>query len=226
MPRFAAAVEAVHAHAPDAVLLSGDLAENAADEEYEQLRELLEPLDVPVYVLPGNHDDRRSLHRHFGVPGGDGEPVLYSADLGELRLVVLDATIPGEDAGALGVPQLEWLDADLASAQDTLTLIAMHHPPFITGMRPLDELGIPAADRRALGHVLERHGQVRRIVAGHFHRAMTGDLAGRPVMTVPSTYVQFRLNFVAQEIEFAPVPAGFAVHAIVDGELISHIEPV
>jgi 3',5'-cyclic AMP phosphodiesterase CpdA len=177
-------------------------------------------------VLPGNHDDRRALHRYFGTPGGSGEPVLYSVDLGSLRLVVLDATIPGEDAGALGPEQLEWLDAELTAAPEALTLIAMHHPPFVTGMRPLDELGLPAADRRALGEVIGKHRQVRRIVAGHFHRAMTGDLAGRPVMTVPSTYVQFQLNFAAQEIEFAEAPAAFAVHAVVDGELISHIEPV
>jgi len=222
VPRFAAAVEAVRAHEPDAVLLSGDLAENAADDEYEQLRELLEPLGVPAYVLPGNHDDAGALQRHFAVP----DPVRYSVGLGPLRLVVLDSTIPGADDGALEPEQLEWLDAELTAAPEALTLIAMHHPPFVTGMRPLDDLGIPGDDRRALAEVLERHRQVRRIVAGHFHRAMTGDLAGRPVLTVPSTYVQFRLNFAAQEIEFAAVPAGFAVHAVVDGELISHIEPV
>jgi hypothetical protein len=55
---------------------------------------------------------------------------------------------------------------------------------------------------------------------------MTGDLAGRPVLTVPSTYMQFRLKFEPREIELASVPAGFAVHAVVEGELISHIEPV
>jgi 3',5'-cyclic AMP phosphodiesterase CpdA len=222
VPRLAAAVEAVRSHGPDAVLLSGDLAENAADEEYEQLRELLEPVGVPAYVLPGNHDDAGALQRHFGVP----DPVRYSVELGPLRLVVLDSTIPGQDDGALAPEQLEWLDGELTAGPDTLTLIAMHHPPFVTGMRPLDELGIPAADRRALADVLERHRQVRRIAAGHFHRAMTGDLAGRPVLTVPSTYVQFRLNFAAQEIEFASAPPAFAVHAVVDGELISHIEPV
>ena len=212
----------MHAHAPDAVLLTGDLAENAADEEYEQVHELLQPLGVPAYVLPGNHDDAGALHRHFGVP----DPVRYSVDLGPLRLVVLDSTIPGADDGALEREQLEWLDAELTAAPDALTLIALHHPPFVTGVRPLDELGIPAADRRALAEVLERHRQVRRIVAGHFHRAMTGDLAGRPVLPVPSTYVQFRLNFAAQEIEFGSAPPAFAVHAVVNGDLISHIEPV
>jgi 3',5'-cyclic AMP phosphodiesterase CpdA len=83
------------------VLLSGDLADHATDEEYEQLRELVAPLGAPLYVLPGNHDDRRALHRNFGVPGGDGEPVRYSVVLGPLRLVVLDTTRPGEDSGAL-----------------------------------------------------------------------------------------------------------------------------
>jgi 3',5'-cyclic-AMP phosphodiesterase len=228
LARFAAAVEAVGfvRPQPDALLLTGDLADHAIDEEYEQLGELLEPLRVPAYVLPGNHDDRRALHRHFGVPGGGGEPVQYSVDLGPLRLVVLDTTIPGEDPGALGPEQLDWLDAELAAAPEVLTMIAMHHPPLLTGIRVWDELGLPSADRQALGDVIERHRQVRRLVAGHFHRTMTGDLTGLPVLTVPSTYAQARLNFTMQELELAAAPAGFAVHAVVDGGLISHIEPV
>ena len=90
--RLAAAVESLRAvrPQPDALLVSGDIADHATDEEYELVRELLAPLEAPLYVLPGNHDDRRALHRHFGVPGGDGEPVRYSVDLGPLRLVVLD----------------------------------------------------------------------------------------------------------------------------------------
>jgi hypothetical protein len=64
---FAAAVETVLAMPlqPDAVLVSGDLADNATDAEYEQARELLALLEAPLYVLPGNHDDRRALRRHF-----------------------------------------------------------------------------------------------------------------------------------------------------------------
>jgi Icc protein len=190
------------------------------------LRELLEPLGVPAYVLAGNHDDRRALHRHFGVPGGAGEPVQYSVDLGPLRLVNVDSTIPGEDAGALGPERLGWLESELAAAPGQPTLVAMHHPPLLTGVAVWDEMGLAAADRRALGAVIEPHRQVRRLVAGHFHRTMTGDLAGRPVMVSPSTYVQFHLDFTQQELELASVPAGFVLHAVVDGELISHIEPV
>lgn len=46
------------------------------------------------------------------------------------------------------------------------------------------------------------------------------------MLTVPSTYVQARLDFTLQESELAAEPAAFAVHAVVEGELISHIQPV
>jgi 3',5'-cyclic-AMP phosphodiesterase len=97
------AVEAVRRlpDRPDAVLMSGDLADNAADGEYEFVREMLARLDAPVYVLPGNHDDRDTLRRHFDLPGTMGTPVQYAVDLGPLRLVVLDSTRPGEDRGEL-----------------------------------------------------------------------------------------------------------------------------
>jgi 3',5'-cyclic-AMP phosphodiesterase len=225
--RLAAAVESVRALGHlDAVLVSGDLADHASDAEYELVQELLAPLGAPLYVLAGNHDDRRALHRHFGVPGADGEPAQYSADLGPVRLVVLDSTRPGEDPGSLDGGRLDWLDAELAAAPDVPTIVAMHHPPILTGSPVWDDLGLPPADRSAFRAVLERHRQVRRVVAGHVHRTMTGDLAGTPVLTVPSTYVQARLNFESQELELTPDPAGFGVHIVVDGELTSHVEPV
>ena len=72
---------------------------------------------------------------------------------------------------------------------------------------------------------VERHRQVRRLVAGHVHRTITAEFAGRAVLTVPSTYVQARLNF-GSELELAAEPAGFALHAVFDGELASHVQPV
>jgi Icc protein len=227
VPRLTATVEAVRAvrPRPDAVLVTGDIADHATDEEYEEVQELLAPLG-PLHVLPGNHDDRRALHRHFGVLGGDGEPVRYSVDLGPLRLVALDTTIPGDDPGALGGDQLEWLDAELAAAPERLTLLAMHHPPLVVGVPACDDIGLAGPDRLALGKVIERHQQVRRIVCGHFHSTITGELAGRGVLVAPSTYVQARLDFHAKEIELTSEHPGFVVHAVFDGDVISHVETV
>jgi 3',5'-cyclic AMP phosphodiesterase CpdA len=225
---LAAAVEAVRrlGTQPAAVLVSGDLADNASDAEYERVRDLLAPLRAPAYVLPGNHDERQALRRHFGVPGIGAEPVCYSVDLGPLRLVALDSTLPGEDSGALDGDRLVWLDAELSARPQQLTLLAMHHPPMLTGIPAWDRIGLAEDVRRMLGELIGRHPQVRRIVAGHVHRTITGDLAGRTVLTIPSTYVQGRLTFGAHELGLAAEPAGFAVHAVIDGELVSHVQPV
>jgi 3',5'-cyclic-AMP phosphodiesterase len=227
VPRLAAVVESVRAvrPQPDAVLVTGDIADHASDEEYVQVRELLAPLQAPLYVLPGNHDDRDALRRNFDIPGRVGEPVRYSVDLGPLRLIVLDTKLPGKDSGALEGDQLDWLDAELAAAPDQPTLIAMHHPPLVIGVPAWDEIGLAESDRLALGDVLERHRQVRRVACGHFHSTITGELAGRGVLVVPSTYVQTRLDFYVREIELTSELPGFAMHAVVDGELISHVQP-
>jgi 3',5'-cyclic-AMP phosphodiesterase len=212
--------------APDAVLVTGDLTEHSDDAEYDQVRELLASLDAPLFVLPGNHDDPAALRRHFAVPGVDGGPVQYAADLGGLRLVVVDTTRPGENPGALTEDRLSWLDAALAAEPGTPTVLAMHHPPLFTGIPPLDAIGLPAEDRRALGAVMERHPHVCRIVAGHMHRTIAGELGGCAVLAGPSTYMQARLDLQSQELELVPDPAAFALHVLRDGELISHVQTV
>jgi hypothetical protein len=102
----------------------------------------------------------------------------------------------------------------------------MHHPPFTVGIPVWDAIGLPPADRRALGEILGRHPQVQRVVAGHVHRAIAAELGGRAVLSVPSTYVQGLLDFNATELELSADPPGFAVHTLVDGQLVSHIQPV
>jgi Icc protein len=226
--KLAAAVDSIRALAPtpNALLVSGDLAENAADAEYGRLRSLLSPLDAPLHVLPGNHDDRGVMRRHFALPGEHAEPVQYAADLGPLRLVALDTSRPGEDRGELDPARLGWLENTLADEPERPTLVAMHHPPLSTGIPAMDEIGLPADDRRGLGEVVRRHPQVRRIVAGHVHCTAVSDLDGRVVLAVPSTYVQIRLDFDARELRLDAEPTGFALHVMLDGTLVSHIQPV
>jgi 3',5'-cyclic AMP phosphodiesterase CpdA len=223
---LAAAVEAARPFRPDAVLVTGDLADHGADAEYERVHELLAPLAVPAHVLPGNHDDRATLRRQFALPGAGADPISYAVDLGPVRLVILDSTIPGEDPGTLDGEQLAWLEDALAAVPEQPTLLAMHHPPLRTGIPAWDAIGLADTSRRRLGDVVGRHRQVSRIVAGHLHRTIAGELGGRSVLTVPSTYVQGRLDFRAREAGLAAEPAAFAVHTVLDGEVVSHIQPI
>ena len=226
--RLAATVAEVRAlePSPAAVLISGDLADHAADAEYEQLRELLAPIDAPLYALPGNHDGRAALRRHFDTPGADDEPLQYAVDVGPLRLVSLDTVVPGEDRGELDAARLGWLQTTLADAPETPTIVALHHPPLTTGASIFDEIGLAPADQLALGEVVRRHPQVRRIVAGHLHWTVTADLDGCGVLVAPSTYLQAELDFDADEIRLSAEPPGFVVHAWLDGELVSYVRAV
>jgi len=211
------------APAPAAVVVTGDLADHATDAEYELLRELLAPLAAPVYVLAGNQDDRDSLRRHFGLGGAAGEPVQYSVALGALRLVLLDSTRPARDGGQLDAERLAWLDAELALQPDTPTVVAMHHPPLVSAMPAADAIGLPASAVRALGAMLARHRQVCRVIAGHLHRTVVGDLGGCGVLAAPSTYVQATLDLHASKLRFASEAPGFALHALIEGAIASHV---
>ena len=101
---------------PTAVIVSGDLSENAAAEEYAFVAEQVARLGAPVYVLPGNHDLRAPLREAFGLDGGESDLIQYAVDAGELRLLLCDTIVPGQEGGAYDAERLAWLEAELASA--------------------------------------------------------------------------------------------------------------
>jgi 3',5'-cyclic-AMP phosphodiesterase len=165
---------------------------------------------MPVHVLAGNHDR---------LP----ERTAYAVRVGELRLVACDTTIPGEDGGRLDV---DWLEARLAENPRAPTIVAMHHHPVAIGIPWLDEIGLPDADRTAVAELLRRSPQVRRVVAGHVHRTSVASLGGCPVVTCTSTNLQATLEFGATTLEVTEEPPSILVHALVDGELVTHVQPV
>lgn len=227
VPRLGAVIEAVRSlpNRPDAVLISGDLTDGGAAEGYRLAQELLERLEVPLHALPGNHDDRGRIREAFGLPGMGEEPVNYSVEVGDLRLVAFDSNVPGQDPGAFPPEQLRWLDEELRAKPEAPTLLAMHHTPLTTGIREWDEINLLAPQREALAEVVGRHPQLRAIVGGHLHRVAASTLAGCPVLSAPSTYLQVRPDFHRDEVEFVD-PPGFAIHVLSDGELSSQVEMV
>lgn len=223
---LAAAVTAVGdllGRAPDAVIVTGDIASTPTEEEYAQARAILDGLNAPLYPVPGNHDDPGALLRHFDTPGGGAS---YAVTLGPVRLVALDSTRPDGDAGRLDPARLEWLETTLAADESTPTLLAMHHPPLVTGMPTMDAIGIAEGERRALEEVLARHPQVHVIACGHVHRAIAGRLGAATVLAIPSTDMQLALDFTEGELRFVREPPCFALHILADGRIVSHIHPV
>lgn len=211
---------------PDVVLATGDLVDGGTEAEYRRLRELLVPLAVPVYLIPGNHDTREALCAVFGdhayLPR-DGQGLYYVVEGGDLRLVALDTVIAGESGGALGEEQLQWLESVLAAAPRRPTLLFMHHPPVATGMACMDHIILDATDARRLGDIVIRHPQVQRIICGHVHRGMQLCWCGTLVSVCPGTAYQSVLALDGGA--FAPSlsdPPAFQLHHWNGQNLVTH----
>src|ERR1700675_3463723 len=113
---------------PDIVVVTGDLTDSGRKEEYAALREILAGLPMPVFVLPGNHDERNALRDAFATDGylpRDGF-LQYTVEDYPLRIVALDTLLQGSDGGLLCEERLAWLERTLAAAPDRPTLIIMH----------------------------------------------------------------------------------------------------
>jgi len=208
---------------PDAVVATGDLTDHGTVEEYRLLAELLAPLRMPLYLVVGNHDDPRALRsvfsQHAYLAGDDGF-VQYAVDDFDVRLVVLDTTVPGEPGGALCVRRLQWLDRTL-SESDRPTIIAQHHPPFSTGISKMDRMGL--ADPEAEAAVVARHLHVQCIISGHFHRTIQARFAGTVASVCPSTAHQLTLDLApGADIRFTYEPSGFQLHLWNGKQVVTH----
>jgi len=210
--------------APDAVIATGDLVDAGTEAEYRLLRELLAPLPMPLYLLPGNHDGREALRAVFDDHAylRQWEPfVQYAIDEHPLRLVALDTLIPGQGGGALCDRRLAWLDRTLAQAPQRPTVVALHHPPFVTGIGHMDRIGLDGVDE--LAAVIGRHSQVERLIAGHLHRAISVRFAGTVAGTCPSPAHQVALDLdPAARDAFVMEPPAFQLHWWSGRSLVTH----
>jgi 3',5'-cyclic AMP phosphodiesterase CpdA len=198
---------------PDIVVITGDLTDHGNDDEYANLRDLLAPLDMPAYLIPGNHDSRDGLRTAFGDAGYlPAEGFLhYTVEGYPMRIVALDTHIPGEHGGLLCPDRLDWLGRALSDAPTQPTLVLMHHPPFKTGIGHMDRHALHnPADFAA---VVARHPQIERILCGHLHRTIDHRFAGTIAGTAPATAHQLVLDMNAgAPAEFCFEPPGYQLH--------------
>jgi hypothetical protein len=118
---------------------------------YPRMKEVLQPTNLPVYWVPGNHDldaDAPSDANSFDTFRREWGPAYYSFDIGKVHFVVLDdvrypctaednadglhAFCEGDNpayTGALSTEHMEWLANDLAATpKDKLVVLNMHIP--------------------------------------------------------------------------------------------------
>lgn len=199
---------------PDLVLISGDLVDFGHPEEYATFKHILSDLTLPVYLIPGNHDDRQSLraafpehhylfqHRDFLHWVIDDYPV---------RLVGLDSSVPGKPYGELSNVCLEWLDGVLTDQPEKTTLVMVHHHPFVSGIDHMDQQ--PLKHASALENVISKHAQVERVLCGHLHRSIQVRFGNTLAISCPGVSHQVSLDLTpGGPSRFQLEPPGYLLH--------------
>lgn len=224
LSRTLTAIEETGIH-PDAIVITGDLADLGEPEAYRDLRTLVEPLAAQLgarlFWVMGNHDDRAGFRETLWREPASDAVADRVDEIDGLRLITLDTSVPGAHHGEVRPAQLAWLAEVLATPAPLGTILAMHHPP-VPSVLPL-AASVELRDQRSLARVLAG-SDVRAIIAGHLHYSTFATFAGIPVSVASSTcYAQdltvpvggTRPQDGAQSFNFVHVYDETVVHSVV-----------
>ena len=187
-----ASLESVLAHyaasgwPADIAVVTGDIIQDGGNGAYDRFRQLLSPLGLPVYCLPGNHDIGAEMRAALGEA-----PFYYCDSLqrDNWLIVCLDSCLQGHAGGAVAADEFKRLRELVAATAAEHVMVCLHHPPVPMGSKWLDSVGLKNA-----GEFLQEvsaSGKVRAAIFGHVHQHYDADHGGLRVLATPSTCRQF-----------------------------------
>lgn len=211
---------------PDAVFFTGDLVEKGDKASYEYFIELIEPLTMPAWVIPGNHDNPQLMCEIFAGTGyfPVAEPGhQYAIEDLPFRILALNSHSDGTELPEFNEQKLTWLQDQLSRSKKPV-LIAIHHPPMTTGIELIDMGG--SDWYQGIKSVLADHDQVKLVICGHCHIDLCGRIGQVPVYMAPANSHQLiatrGLNIAPSTVNKAGLPT---LHHFIDGEFLSGSQP-
>jgi Icc protein len=190
---------------------------------------MLDRIEAPWLVIPGNHDEREAFRRCFADQAyvAEAGPLHFVVgEHGPMRVIGLDVTVPGAHHGDMDDAAVLWLERALALEPDRPTMIMMHQPPVTSGIPYIDAYCCQRGDR--LAAIVARFPAVQRVLCGHIHRSMQLLFGGTLLCTAPSTTsaIALRLGPDAQPASYIEPPAMLLHRWVPDGACVSHCCPI
>lgn len=210
-----AQIRKVKALKPDLLLATGDLSEDGSRTSYRALQKIIEPLDVPVLALPGNHDDSNLLATMF-----PGSPVgcIGVSEHGAWQIIRLNSCIRAKPEGRISEKTLNELEGFLTGCEQKPCLIALHHQPITVGSPWIDKYRL--MDPENFLQLIDRFPNVKAVVWGHVHQVFDAVRKGVNMLSGPSSAI----NSLPGTRRFTADPSGPACRWMelkTDGTLIT-----
>lgn len=197
----------------DALVVTGDVAEDGAPAAYDRVLALTERRADTCRFLPGNHDDVAAMSASFGVAAA--VEVLRLSD--QWSMAMLNSKWDGHEAGRLGHDTLRLL-SEAVHAADSDVVLCLHHPP----LSPCPEADCVLSDGEALHEAIEGT-RVRVVLSGHVHQAFETISGGVTYLGAPSTFRQLRHGGDPHYADTQEPPAARLVELHEDGTFASEV---
>lgn len=202
----------------DVLLLTGDLSQDETPASYHRLASLVNPLYLPTYWLPGNHDNPSVMEAALNGPTISSAKSFH---MGGWQFLLLSTNVPGRVEGLLSAESLEWLDSELGQTGFSPTLIALHHAPIPIGSQWMDEITLHNPE--ALLEIVDRHPQIKIVLCGHIHQELDRQRGGVRYLGTPSTCIQFERHNPKFAID--KKPPGFRILSLyADGSFTTKVQ--
>lgn len=185
---FKAVVELLKQDAkqPSLIIISGDISQDYTKESYLYLAAFLKDFPVPVYYVPGNHDDHDAITSVYPCENiSDKKQIVFD----HWQIILLNSQKNGAVYGWLDATELTFLETCLKQFPDHYSLVVFHHHPVPVNSAWLDNLGLRNADE--LWKLLNKK---TTILFGHVHQEHVGAKNGVDYFSTPSTCIQFKRN--------------------------------
>ena len=188
-----AVLEEIYSNADiDFIVFTGDLIHDDETLAYCLLFDRLKSSPYPVYIIPGNHDDKSTLFFLLEQKYNNTNIKMIT----HLHLIsdnwqifLLDSVVDNEVYGELKEHELSYLEDILHDSKEN-TLIFLHHNPFNINNAWLNDYTIKNSDRFL--DLIFQHSHVKIVSFGHIHQDLHLCHNGISFLATPSTSIQFK----------------------------------
>ncbi len=201
----------------DMILSTGDLVHDSSEVGYKRFKSIFEPLGIPVYCLPGNHDTPAAMKKYLVNSDVQYIPSVVHNDW---VFTFLDTSIPNSEGGHLADEELTILQSTLAAHPDKQAFVCLHHNPVPIDSAWMDTMQVDNSDD--FFKIIDQHDNVKGILWGHIHQIFEKERKGVKLMSTPSTCIQFTPE--EDDFDLDHVPPGCRWIALLpNGEIRSHV---